>query len=56
MQLGTAITEHAWGARAQHHPTWDDTILECTKKKNSLRIKEAFCNMMVEQQHILNRD
>ena len=51
----SAIAEHAW--EKQHHPAWDEiVILEQARRDDHLRIKEAFCIAMADQERSLNRD
>ena len=51
----SALAEHAW---TEHHPpAWDEVaVLEQARNDNVLRIKEALCIILAEQQQLLNRD
>ena len=51
----SALAEHAW---TEHHlPAWDEVaVLEEARNDKMLRIKEALCIALAEQQQLLNRD
>ena len=51
----SAVAEHAW--KEDHPPLWDEVeILAHANRVDTLRIKEAFCLTVADEEKSLNRD